>query len=720
MILLNELTSDVLNICPIYGLILNSDGTITVDFDPSATPSEQLAANNLVATYSGNITSDIGYSPFAPGTITSILLASGSVISGKLGNYVVNPINITSGAVLSGHIGDAAVNSNNIASGAISANAIGPNVIVSGSIASGAVGQFHLSSGAVNSGHIGNNAVVSGSIASGQIGGFHLLSGLIQPGTNVSITVDANNNYEISATGGGSVTSGSIVSGLIGDNAVVSGSIASGQIGIYHLVSGFVYTTNLTVSLSSGKTFGRYGNGEEIPASGKTPVDVIQMAIAEPKAPTVSISGSPISYVYGLSSFSNTIYYGAIINTMGGTAQTGLVEYRKNNTGSWTTLYSGSVYSGSILHSGTKLITDATPFNYRYTFVDSSNMSGQASANITVAQPTSPTVSLTRSPTSYLYGATSISNTLTYSATVNTNGASGSLAVLEFRRGGAGAWTSLYSGSVWSGSYIHSDTNTFGNTSTYDYQYTFVDSANMSGRASTSVSFGSYTAPSITLYVSGSAIASPETNSLREIGNYSSQLGGIITRNSSLVNMQSYQLQFNYSGASWINIGSSVDISGSATANFGPITHNDSVLSGVSTVNYRISVTDQQQTTNGSSNTINFLNMIWYGPSSSITSGTATSANVRTLSNRIFTSGSNPFTLNTGTTNDNFAIAMPSGKTITSVIDTTALNTNITTAYLNNQIDINNAGGNPVNYNVYILDNATPYTENHEHVVTRN
>jgi hypothetical protein len=72
MILLNELTSEVINICPIYGLILNSDGTVTVDFDPAATPSEQTAANNLVATYSGNITSDIGYSPFAPETINSI------------------------------------------------------------------------------------------------------------------------------------------------------------------------------------------------------------------------------------------------------------------------------------------------------------------------------------------------------------------------------------------------------------------------------------------------------------------------------------------------------------------------------------------------------------------------------------------------------------------------------------------------------------------------
>ena len=575
-------------------------------------------------------------------------------------------------------------------------------------------------SGSITSGYLGNSSVLSGSIGSGQIGGFHLLSGLIQPGTGVSITVDANNNYEISATGGGSVTSGSIVSGLIGNEAVVSGSIASGQIGYIHLNSGFVYTTDLTVSLSSGKTFGRYINGETIPSSGKTPVDVIQMAIAEPKSPDVFVSGSPTSYLYGLSSFSNTIYYKAVINTVGASSKTASVEYRKNNAGSWSILYSGAIYSGSVLHSGTKLITDSEPFNYRYTFVDSSNMSGQATANITVAQPTSPTVSLTRSPTSYLYGATNISNTLTYSATVNTNGASGSLAVLEFRRGGAGAWTSLYSGSIWSGAYIHTDTNTFGNTSTYDYQYTFIDSANMSGRASTSVSFGSYTAPSITLYISGSTIASPETNSLREIGNYSSQLGGTIARNSSLVNMQTYQLQFNYSGSSWINIGSSTNISGSSTVNFGPITHSDSVLSGVSTVNYRVAVTDQQQTTNGTTNTVNFLNMIWYGPSSSITSGTATSANVRSLSNRIFTSGSNPFTLNTGTTNDNFAIAMPSGKTITSVIDTTALNTNITTAYLNNQIDVNNAGGNPVNYNVYILDNATPYTENHEHVVTRN
>lgn len=179
MILLNDLTSEVLNICPIYGLILNSDGTVTVDFDPSASPSQQTAANNLVATYSGNVTSDIGYSPIGPNTIIPIQITSGAIISGKIGDYAINPINVCSGAILSGHVGDGTINANNIASGAITADSLGNNVIVSGSIASGAVGQFHLSSGAVNSGHIGNNAVISGSIASGQIGIFHIASGVL-------------------------------------------------------------------------------------------------------------------------------------------------------------------------------------------------------------------------------------------------------------------------------------------------------------------------------------------------------------------------------------------------------------------------------------------------------------------------------------------------------------------------------------------------------------
>jgi hypothetical protein len=86
-----------------------------------------------------------------------------------------------------------------------------------------------LSSGSITSGMIGNNAVNSGNIASGQVGLYHLASGTIF-----------------------SLSSGIITSGFIGDNAVNSGNISSGQVSNYHLSSGAALGNLSSGSISSG------------------------------------------------------------------------------------------------------------------------------------------------------------------------------------------------------------------------------------------------------------------------------------------------------------------------------------------------------------------------------------------------------------------------------------------------------------------------------------
>ena len=164
---------------------------------------------------------------------------------------------LSSGSIQSGQIGNAAVNSGNIASGQIGAD----------HLASGLLGLLGLSSGDVTSGFIGNAAVVSGSIGSGQIGGFHVQSGFIYPGSNVSITVDGNNNYQISATVSGGVAvnpltfasglalnsgsffdgsqsmiagiaSGGIIAQMMGSGSVTTNAIASGSVTLESLASG--------------------------------------------------------------------------------------------------------------------------------------------------------------------------------------------------------------------------------------------------------------------------------------------------------------------------------------------------------------------------------------------------------------------------------------------------------------------------------------------------
>lgn len=113
-------------------------------------------------------------------------------------------------------------------------------------------------------------------------------------------------------------------------------------------------------------------------------------------------------------------------------------------------------------------------------------------------------------------------------------------------------------------------------------------------------------------------------------------------------------------------------------------------------------------------NSINGAYRNWYGTYG--LTPPATGAGIRTLD---FTY-SNSFILNTGDTSLNQVVAVPSTKSLSSVIDLDALNANITSSYvLSGTItSVPDGGGNLVSYNVYILTLAVAYSENHRHDVT--
>lgn len=92
-----------------------------------------------------------------------------------------------------------------------------------------------------------------------------------------------------------------------------------------------------------------------------------------------------------------------------------------------------------------------------------------------------------------------------------------------------------------------------------------------------------------------------------------------------------------------------------------------------------------------------------------------TSVEARTMS-RTF---NNTFTLNTGSSSLAFTILLPPAKTLVSVIDEDALGTNLTADYVSQgTFSVDDGGGNPVNYNKYVLNIGVPYSSNHRHNVT--
>lgn len=104
----------------------------------------------------------------------------------------------------------------------------------------------------------------------------------------------------------------------------------------------------------------------------------------------------------------------------------------------------------------------------------------------------------------------------------------------------------------------------------------------------------------------------------------------------------------------------------------------------------------------------------FYGPAAAAPTD---SVSVRALPSSQLINAGNTFTLHTGTVQQIFAIAMPATKTLTQVFDATA-GFDITSTFVLSTFNVNDAGGNPVSYNVYVLTNSVPYASDHTFNIT--
>lgn len=373
------------------------------------------------------------------------------------------------------------------------------------------------------------------------------------------------------------------------------------------------FTEDLTVSLPNGKTFGRYETGETIPASGKTPREVIEMAIVEPIAPTVSLTSS-----------------------------------------------------------------SSVDFNQ-----------------------------------------TSVSNTLNFSHTINSFGASVATASLEFRRANTGSWTVLNSSTSASSSFVHSFTDTAYNTDVMNYRYVVTDTAGGTATATKDIQPDTYSNPTISLTVTGASISSPETWNSREKGNVSSTISCTINRNESYVDLQTYEIEYSLNGGAYQVVDSGSIGPGNTTIT--PFAHNPVADNAANNMRYRVKVVDEYLDSIGSQRyssvrQVNYNYILYFGSESS---AATTSNEVRGLSNKRFPSAGDTFDFNTGNTLRFFNVAIPDGETISSVIDLDALNANITSSYINNPFNVQDFGGNNKLYNVYTMEVAVPYSSSHTHRITK-
>ena len=138
----------------------------------------------------------------------------------------------------------------------------------------------------------------------------------------------------------------------------------------------------------------------------------------------------------------------------------------------------------------------------------------------------------------------------------------------------------------------------------------------------------------------------------------------------------------------------------------------------ITKLKYLIEVFDTKRQTIGTKKTdiINFKDMIFFGDINIDPTG---STDVRNLPYKEF-NDTNTITLNTGNVNRRFVIAIPADKEIVRVNDETAMYATITNFYIkqNTITQIENGGGVLKDYNVYMMRNAIPYSNNHKHIIT--
>jgi hypothetical protein len=155
-----------------------------------------------------------------------------------------------------------------------------------------------------------------------------------------------------------------------------------------------VFTDDILVSIAANKTFGKYENGDLIPASGKTPAEVIMMALIEALPPTVNLSSSSQNLTFGLSAKTVNLTFSYTINTQGATVDTVLLEWRRGNTGAWSglTTNTGATTYNHTIYEANRFNTAV--INYRYTVTDTAAASTTVTYDRTPLAYTAPSISL--------------------------------------------------------------------------------------------------------------------------------------------------------------------------------------------------------------------------------------------------------------------------------------------------------------------------------------
>ena len=215
------------------------------------------------------------------------------------------------------------------------------------------------------------------------------------------------------------------------------------------IIPQYTFTKNLTVSLGGAKTFGRYVNGDIIPAIGKTTPQVLELALIEPITPDASIAGTGPTITFNQTAITNNLTLTYKLCSLGASvdlAATKLVYSRDNTTYATITSWSSTpANSLSYTHNFTDPLTfsgattlagsNVTPYYYKYTVTDTAGATRTVSTNVTPQTYSAPSISPTALTTTRYKGDIAS----TYTGTLTRNSANIALSSYQIQRNVSGS-----------------------------------------------------------------------------------------------------------------------------------------------------------------------------------------------------------------------------------------------------------------------------------------
>jgi hypothetical protein len=277
----------------------------------------------------------------------------------------------------------------------------GSTGLIGGTGSTGFVGGTGATGSTGFTGGTGSTGFTGGTGATGFIGGTGSTGFRGSTGTT-GFTGGTGSTGFIGGTGATGFIGGTGATGFIGgtgSTGFTGGTGATGPVGPPGSTGpDFVYPNDLLVSLPQSKTFGRYVNGDVIPATGKTPAQVIELAIVEAINPTVTLSRTPTTLAFNTTAVSVTLNFSYTILSLNASVSSGDLQFKRANQSIWTTLSSGvTAQPGSFIHTFTDTPFSTNGLNYRYIVADNVGGITTQTADVTIQSYSVPTGTLTLS-----------------------------------------------------------------------------------------------------------------------------------------------------------------------------------------------------------------------------------------------------------------------------------------------------------------------------------